>query len=59
MKHPFLKLLLLFMALFAINILVFAGLNRLGFEIEMTGVSYLFPPTCACLVLYLLASRNK
>lgn len=47
------KVVLLFFALFLINILVFKVLALLGFDLSLTEMSYLFPPLLATLLLYL------
>ncbi|MBL6538645.1 hypothetical protein JNG37_07830 [Streptococcus suis] len=53
------KVLVLFLSLFLINILVFKVLYWLGFEMSLTGISYLFPPLLATLVTALLFYKNK
>ncbi|MCK3904061.1 hypothetical protein HCC14_00810 [Streptococcus suis] len=53
------KVLVLFLSLFLINILVFKVLNLLGFEMSLTGLSYLFPPLLATLVTALLFNKKK
>ncbi|HFI2447785.1 TPA: hypothetical protein ACGO8L_001435 [Streptococcus suis] len=53
------KVLVLFLSLFLINILVFKVLNLLGFEMSLTGLSYLFPPLLATLVLALQFNKKK
>ncbi|HFI0119952.1 TPA: hypothetical protein ACGPB3_001999 [Streptococcus suis] len=53
------KVLVLFLSLFLINILVFKVLNLLGFEMSLTGISYLFPPLLATLVLALQFNKKK
>ncbi|HEM3576732.1 TPA: hypothetical protein U1C15_000346 [Streptococcus suis] len=53
------KVVLLFFALFLITILVFKVLNLLGFEMSLTGISYLFPPLLATLVTALLFYKKK
>ncbi|MGQ7658950.1 hypothetical protein ACTGWK_00100 [Streptococcus suis] len=53
------KVLVLFLSLFLINILVFKVLNLLGFEMSLTGISYLFPPLLATMVTALLFYKNK
>ncbi|HFI0253917.1 TPA: hypothetical protein ACGO1F_001382 [Streptococcus suis] len=53
------KVVLLFFALFLINILVFKVLALLGFEMSLTGLSYLFPPLLATLVLALQFNKKK
>ncbi|HFI0112852.1 TPA: hypothetical protein ACGO7C_000098 [Streptococcus suis] len=47
------KVVLLFFALFLINILVFKVLSLLGFNLSLNAESYLFPPLMATLLLYL------
>ncbi|MBY5010972.1 hypothetical protein [Streptococcus suis] len=53
------KVLVLFLSLFLINILVFKVLNLLGFEMSLTGLSYLFPPLLTTLVLALQFNKKK
>ncbi|HFI0213663.1 TPA: hypothetical protein ACGO10_000719 [Streptococcus suis] len=53
------KVVLLFFALFLITILVFKVLSLLGFEMSLTGISYLFPPLLATLVTALLFNKKK
>ncbi|NQK45233.1 hypothetical protein HO505_04770 [Streptococcus suis] len=53
------KVLVLFLSSFLINILVFKVLNLLGFEMSLTGLSYLFPPLLATLVLALQFNKKK
>ncbi len=47
------KVVLLFFALFLINILVFKVLALLGFDLSLNEESYLIPPLMATLLLYL------
>lgn len=47
------KVVLLFFALFLINILVFKVLALLGFDFSLNEDSYLIPPLMATLLLYL------
>ncbi|HFI0036329.1 TPA: hypothetical protein ACGOTT_001264 [Streptococcus suis] len=47
------KVVLLFFALFLINILVFKVLALLGFDLSLNEDSYLIPPLMATLLLYL------
>ncbi|HEM3695116.1 TPA: hypothetical protein ACGOY6_001952 [Streptococcus suis] len=47
------KVVLLFFALFLINILVFKVLALLGFDLSLNAESYLIPPLMATLLLYL------
>ncbi|HEM5299677.1 TPA: hypothetical protein U1383_000057 [Streptococcus suis] len=47
------KVVLLFFALFLINILVFKVLALLGFDLGLNEESYLIPPLMATLLLYL------
>ena len=53
------KVVLLFFALFLINILVFKVLALLGFDLSLTELSYLFPPLLATLVLALQFNKKK
>ncbi|RRR55209.1 hypothetical protein EI998_01585 [Streptococcus suis] len=53
------KVVLLFFALFLINILVFKVLALLGFDLSLTEMSYLFPPLLATLVLVLQFNKKK
>ncbi|CYV44725.1 TPA: hypothetical protein U1V47_000552 [Streptococcus suis] len=53
------KVVLLFFALFLINILVFKILALLGFDLSLTEMSYLFPPLLATLVLALQFNKKK
>lgn len=53
------KVVLLFLALFLINILVFKVLALLGFDLSLTEMSYLFPPLMATLVTALLFYKMK
>ncbi|HFR3342820.1 TPA: hypothetical protein ACHU58_000895 [Streptococcus suis] len=53
------KVVLLFFALFLINILVFKVLALLGFDLSLTELSYLFPPLLATLVLVLQFNKKK
>lgn len=53
------KVVLLFFALFLINILVFKVLALLGFDLSLTEMSYLFPPLLATLVLVLQFKKKK
>ncbi|HFI0618511.1 TPA: hypothetical protein ACGO1W_000141 [Streptococcus suis] len=53
------KVVLLFLVLFLINILVFKVLALLGFDFSLTEMSYLFPPLLATLVLALQFNKNK
>lgn len=53
------KVVLLFFALFLINILVFKVLALLGFDLSLTEKSYLFPPLLATLVTALLFYKMK
>lgn len=53
------KVVLLFFALFLINILVFKVLALLGFDLNLTELSYLFPPLLATLVLVLQFNKKK
>lgn len=47
------KVVLLFFALYLINILVFKVLALLGFDFNLNEDSYLIPPLMATLLLYL------
>lgn len=47
------KVVLLFFALYLINILVFKVLALLGFDFSLNEESYLIPPLMATLLLYL------
>ncbi|CYT81847.1 hypothetical protein [Streptococcus suis] len=47
------KVVLLFFALFLINILLFKVLALLGFDFSLNEDSYLIPPLMATLLLYL------
>ncbi|HEM6112651.1 TPA: hypothetical protein U2B98_001620 [Streptococcus suis] len=53
------KVVLLFFALFLINILVFKVLALLGFDLSLTELSYLFPPLLATLVLAQQFNKKK
>ncbi|MDG4513596.1 hypothetical protein NOL04_01770 [Streptococcus suis] len=53
------KVVLLFLVLFLINILVFKVLSLLGFEMSLTERSYLFPPLLATFVTALLFYKMK
>ncbi|HEL1991827.1 TPA: hypothetical protein U1X30_000099 [Streptococcus suis] len=53
------KVVLLFFALFLINILVFKVLALLGFDLSLTEMSYLFPPLLATLMLALQFNKKK
>ncbi|HFH9837173.1 TPA: hypothetical protein ACGOON_000512 [Streptococcus suis] len=53
------KVLVLFLSLFLINILVFKVLSLLGFDLSLTEMSYLFPPLLATLVLALQFNKKK
>ncbi len=53
------KVVLLFFALFLINILVFKILALLGFDLSLTEMSSLFPPLLATLVLVLQFNKKK
>ncbi|MGV2999832.1 hypothetical protein ACEE12_06870 [Streptococcus suis] len=53
------KVVLLFFALFLITILVFKVLALLGFHLNLTEMSYLFPPLLATLVLVLQFNKKK
>ncbi|HEL1616348.1 TPA: hypothetical protein TXL48_001843 [Streptococcus suis] len=53
------KVVLLFFALFLINILVFKFLALLGFDLSLTEMSYLFPPLLATLVLVMQFKKKK
>ncbi|MFH0384774.1 hypothetical protein ACHBIF_05035 [Streptococcus sp. A11] len=53
------KVLVLFLSLFLINILVFKVLALLGFDLSLTELSYLFPPLLATLVLVLQFNKKK
>ncbi|HFI0612288.1 hypothetical protein [Streptococcus suis] len=53
------KVVLLFFALFLINILVFKVLALLGFDLSLTEMSYLFPPLLATLVLVMQFKKKK
>ncbi|MCK3882040.1 hypothetical protein HCC13_06660 [Streptococcus suis] len=53
------KVVLLFFALFWINILVFKVLALLGFDLSLTEMSYLFPPLLATLVLVMQFKKRK
>ncbi|HFH9947159.1 TPA: hypothetical protein ACGOPE_001637 [Streptococcus suis] len=53
------KVLVLFLSLFLINILVFKVLALLGFDLGLTEMSYLFPPLLATLVLALQFNKKK
>ncbi|HEM3671542.1 hypothetical protein ACTGWU_08265 [Streptococcus suis] len=53
------KVVLLFLVLFLINILVFKVLSLLGFEMSLTERSYLFPPLLATFVTVLLFYKMK
>lgn len=56
-----LKIVILFIALFLINILVLITLSKIGFDIQATELSYLFPPLFSTLVLLIVdkVKRNK
>lgn len=53
------KVVLLFLVLFLINILVFKVLALLGFDLSLTEMSYPFPPLLATLVLALQFNKKK
>lgn len=53
------KVLVLFLSLFLINILVFKVLALLGFDLGLTEMSSLFPPLLATLVLALQFNKKK
>ncbi|MFH6711597.1 hypothetical protein QE611_08530 [Streptococcus suis] len=53
------KVVLLFFALFLINILVFKVLALLGFDFNLNEDSYLIPPLMATLVLALQFNKKK
>lgn len=53
------KVLVLFLSLFLINILVFKVLALLGFDLSLTEMSYLFPPLMATLMLALQFNKKK
>lgn len=53
------KVLVLFLSLFLINILVFQLLALLGFDLSLTEMSSLFPPLLATLVLALQFNKKK
>ncbi|WP_105118023.1 hypothetical protein [Streptococcus suis] len=53
------KVVLLFLALFWINILVFKVLALLGFDLSLNEESYLIPPLMATLLLYLKHVKPK
>lgn len=53
------KVVLLFFALFLINILVFKVLALLGFDLSLTEMSYLFPTLLATFVTALLFYKMK
>lgn len=56
-----LKIVILFFALFLVNILVLITLSKIGFDIQATELSYLFPPLFSTLVLLIVdkMKRNK
>ena len=49
-----LKIIVLFFALYVVNILVFITLSKIGFDIQMTELSYLFPPLFSTIVLLIV-----
>ena len=49
-----LKIAVLFFALFIVNILVFIVLSKIGFNIRMTELSYLFPPLFSTILLLIV-----
>lgn len=53
------KILVLFLSLFLINMLVFKALSSLGVKLSLTEMSYLVPPLLATLVLALQFSKKK
>lgn len=53
------KVVLLFFALFLINILVFKVLALLGFDLSLNEESYLIPPLMATFVTALQFSKKK
>ncbi|HEM5292100.1 TPA: hypothetical protein U1369_001820 [Streptococcus suis] len=53
------KVVLLFIVLFLINILVFGVLTLLGSDLSLTEMSYLFPPLLATFVTALLFYKMK
>ncbi len=54
-----LKILLLFLALFIVNILVFKILFIIGFNVVMSESSYLLPSLFTTAVLLLIAKKSK
>ncbi|MDO5717048.1 MAG: hypothetical protein Q4Q17_04540 [Tissierellia bacterium] len=56
-----LKIVVLFCVLFIVNILVFVVLSRIGYDIQMTELSYLFPPLFSTSFLLVIdkIKRNK
>lgn len=56
-----LKIVILFFALFLVNILVLITLSKIGFDIQATELSYLFPPLFSTVVLLIIdkMKRNK
>lgn len=58
-KKRVLKILLLFIALFIVNILVFKLLSVVGFNVVMNESSYLLPPLFTTVVLLLIAKKYK
>lgn len=53
-KKEFSKIVVLFCALFILNILVFVVLSKIGYDIQMTELSYLFPPLFSTIFLLLI-----
>lgn len=53
------KVVLLFFALFLINVLVFKVLALLGFDFNLNEDSYLIPPLMATLVLVMQFKKRK
>ena len=53
------KIVLLFISLFVINIIVFKIISLLGFSVNMTDFSFLFPPLFATIVLLLINKYKK
>lgn len=56
-----LKIVILFFVLFLVNILVLITLSKIGFDIQATELSYLFPPLFSTVVLLIIdkMKRNK
>lgn len=54
-----LRVFLLFMALFFINLIVLTGLSKLGFRILLNEVSSLIPPLYSTLTLIMVEKRLK